>query len=111
MKDHRKSRRLQIGRLEGLEGRALLAQVAVVQPPGTPQASGWVTTPAIAPVAPMNESSFKAMTAGEFADGRLSLWVVDADGNLWGRWQNTTDPGSGWSAWMKAGPVPAPLQK
>jgi hypothetical protein len=34
-------------------------------------------------------------------DGRLELFVVGADGNLWHRWQ--TAASNGWSAWTSHG--------
>ena len=58
----------------------------------------------------MNETSFKAITAGSFAGGQLSLWAVDSNGNLWGQWKTSADPGAGWSGWQKQ-TTPVPLQK
>lgn len=149
MKENRHSRRFPLGRIELLEGRALLSHAphAIPQPPATvagatdtPWSTGqgsqaWnvsavAAPPAAAPpaapagIAPdpgtpqpagsmipaMNESSFKAITAGRFADGRLSLWAVDGDGNVWGRSTTGPDPASGWSDWQKEA-TPAPLQK
>ena len=65
---------------------------------------------AIATAPPMNESSFKAMTAGVFSGGQLSLWAVDGEGRLWGQWKTDSNPDAGWSDWRKQD-VPAPLQK
>ena len=58
----------------------------------------------------MNESSFKAMSAGLFSGGQLSLWAVDGEGKLWGQWKTDSNPDAGWSDWQKQ-EAPAPLQK
>jgi hypothetical protein len=38
---------------------------------------------------------------GRSGDGRLELFIVGADGNLWHRWQTTAS--NGWSAWTSEG--------
>jgi hypothetical protein len=65
---------------------------------------------AVSTVPVMNESSFKAMTAGLLNGGQLSLWAVDGEGKLWGQWKTSSDPAAGWSDWQKQ-QAPAPLQK
>ena len=74
--------------------------------PTTPEA----TVSAVSTAPPMNESSFKAMSAGVFNGGQLSLWAVDGEGKLWGQWKTSSDPAAGWSDWQKQ-EAPAPLQK
>ena len=65
---------------------------------------------AVSTAPPMNESSFKAMSAGVFNGGQLSLWAVDGEGRLWGQWKTSSDPAAGWSDWQRQ-QAPAPLQK
>lgn len=150
MNERRHRHRMQLGRLEALEGRALLSQLdpaqqtpapaAVVAKAGTTQATDAISTPsafkmfsasvaapsptlsanvgptlgapqpAASTLLPMNESSFKALTAGSFSNGQLSLWAVDNNGDLWGQWKTGPDPKAGWSGWQKQA-TPAPLQK
>src|SRR3954470_11321752 len=82
---------------------------------GAPTADPAPTTPevpvtVVSTAPPMNESSFKAMSAGVFNGGQLSLWAVDGEGRLWGQWKTSSDPAAGWSDWQRQ-QAPAPLQK
>jgi hypothetical protein len=53
----------------------------------------------------------RQVAVAPLSDGRLQLWVVDANGGLWSSWKHTTDPNSGWTGWNNflagVGPLPA----
>jgi hypothetical protein len=41
------------------------------------------------------------------ADGRLEVFVIGSDGNLWHIWQTT--PGKAWSSWASLNTLPSTL--
>lgn len=42
-------------------------------------------------------------TIGYLTDGRMQLFVIPEDQNLYSRWKETTDPNSSWSDWTNMG--------
>jgi hypothetical protein len=44
------------------------------------------------------------------SDGRLQLWAVTTDNNLFSEWKTDTDPKASWSGWQ-AFLAPGPVQQ
>jgi hypothetical protein len=42
-----------------------------------------------------------ALSAAPLEDGRLQLYLVDAEGRTWSAWKVSTDPDAAWTEWSK----------
>lgn len=41
----------------------------------------------------------KATAAIPLSDGRLQVWSIDYEGNIWSRWKTDTSSTSAWTGW------------
>jgi len=44
-------------------------------------------------------TEYNDISAVPLSDGRVQLFAVDTNFQLWSQWQESTNPGSGWTGW------------
>ena len=50
-------------------------------------------------------TGYQAPTVGQLSDGRMQMWVMDADFAIWTTWKQSTVPNASWTNWQSFNPA------